>query len=181
MTTIGFLELTSISRGVFAADQMAKSASVDLITSKPTCPGKYIILISGDVGSVKTAIKTGIEAGANFVVDDLIIPNVHEQVIPAINDTTPLRKKGAIGVAEYFSVTGAIIGADAAAKSADISLMEARLGVGIGGKSFLTLSGDVSAVESAIKAATLDAINKGLLVDCCVIPSPTDDIYNHMV
>ena len=47
----------------------------------------------------------------------------------------------ALGILEFFSVTGAIIAADAAAKAANVSLIEIRLGTGIGGKSFVTLQG----------------------------------------
>ena len=50
----------------------------------------------------------------------------------------------ALGILEFFSVTGAIIAADAAAKAANVSLIEIRLGTGIGGKSFVTFTGDVA-------------------------------------
>ena len=39
MTAIGVLELNSIARGFEAADDMVKTAAVDLLVAKPVCPG----------------------------------------------------------------------------------------------------------------------------------------------
>ena len=39
--TIGFLELNGIAKGVEAADAMLKAAEVELISARPSCPGKY--------------------------------------------------------------------------------------------------------------------------------------------
>ena len=52
MITIGFLELNSISKGILAADEMIKAADIALIAARPSCPGKYQILITGEVSSV---------------------------------------------------------------------------------------------------------------------------------
>ena len=43
--TIGFLELNSIAKGVEAADAMLKAAEVELISARPSCPGKYHVLV----------------------------------------------------------------------------------------------------------------------------------------
>ncbi len=58
----------------------------------------------------------------------------------------------AVGVMEYFSVTASIFSADAAVKAADVDLVDVRLGTGIGGKSFVILTGEVAAVTEAVKA-----------------------------
>ena len=51
METIGFLELNSIAKGVEAADAMLKAAEVRLITARPSCPGKYHVLVTGEVAA----------------------------------------------------------------------------------------------------------------------------------
>lgn len=179
--SIGLLELNSIAKGIEAADFMFKAASVNLMFSRAVCPGKFIILIDGDVGSVKTSIQTGIETGKNFVVDSLVIPNVHPQLIAAINSSTAIEKVDALGVIEYFSIASAVIGADAAAKTGQIDLIEVRLGMGIGGKSFITLCGSVSSVEEAVKAGVRDAAEKGMLIHSCVIPSPSVEVFERLL
>ena len=40
--------------GIETSDFMVKAAQVDLIRSSTVCPGKYIILIAGDTGDVKS-------------------------------------------------------------------------------------------------------------------------------
>ncbi|RYD03716.1 hypothetical protein N752_18380 [Desulforamulus aquiferis] len=70
-----------------------------------------------------------------------------------------------------FSVATAIVTADTAAKAADVDLIEIRLGIGIGGKSFITMTGDVAAVKAAVDAGVVIASEKGMLVEKVIIPS----------
>jgi microcompartment protein CcmL/EutN len=177
MDAIGMIELNSIARGIETADHMVKAANVELIMAKPVCPGKYVILISGDVGSVESSVKVGEEIGAQYVVDKLLIPRVHHQLIGAINQATEINDVNAVGVLEYFSIATAIVGADAAAKTAQVELIEVRLGIGIGGKAFVTLSGDVSAVHAAIEAGAKVGKDNGFLVNKAVIPSPSKEVF----
>lgn len=181
MITVGFLELNSIARGILAADMMLKAAEIKLVSAKPNCPGKYQILISGEVSSVETSLKAGGEAARANVVDQLLIPRVHPQVIEAINMSSMPSSLKALGVLEFFSVTGAIIAADAAAKAADISLIEIRLGTGIGGKSFVTFTGDVGAVEESVEAGARTANDSGALIDKVVIAHPDKELYRSLM
>ena len=73
-------------------------------------------------------------------------------MIEAIEGTLGDFPKEAIGVIEYFSVSSAVQGADDAAKASDVTLVNIRLGFAIGGKSYITLTGKISAVEEAVKA-----------------------------
>ncbi len=178
MITIGFLELNSIAKGILAADQMIKAADIRLIYARPSCPGKYQILITGEVSSVDAALAAGIESAKSNVIDHLIIPRVSPQVIEAINMSSMPGKLRALGILEFFSVTGAIIAADAAAKAAGIDLIEIRLGTGIGGKSFVTFTGDVSAVEASALAGAKTAEESGSLIEKVVIAHPDPDLYH---
>lgn len=181
ITTIGMIELNSIARGIQVTDTLLKTADTKLIFSKPVCPGKYMTLIHGDVGAVQTAVKAGLAVGRHFVVDELVIANIHEQIIPAINAGMEIGAVEAVGAVEYFNVAAAITGADAAAKAANIRLLEIRLGMGVGGKSFVTLCGDISAVQSAVSAALYDADEKGAVISSCIIPSPSPDLFYGLI
>lgn len=175
--TIGLVELNSIAKGIEVGDAMLKTAAVKLIFSKTVCPGKYIVLISGDVAAVKASIEEGVKIGKNFVVDKLIIANVHEQVIPAINGVVEVNEVQAVGVVEYFNIASAIVGGDIAVKTADVRLIEIRLGIAIGGKAFVVMCGDVSSVQSAVAAAIKEASLSGTIVSSCVIPSPVSELF----
>lgn len=181
IATIGMMEFNSIARGIETTDTMLKAASTQLVFSKPVCPGKYFTMISGDVGAVKESISAGESIGRNFIISKIVIPSVHSQLIPAINAVVEIEQVAALGVVEYFDILSAVLGADAAAKAANIKLMEVRLGMGIAGKSFITLCGDVSDVKSAVKAAEADAIDKGCIVSSCVIPSPVEALFREML
>ena len=87
----------------------------------------------------------------------------------------------ALGILEFFSVTGAVIAADAAAKAANVSLIEIRLGTGIGGKSFVTFTGDVGAVEESAEAGAKTAENSGALVAKVVIAHPDRELYRSLL
>ena len=52
MISLGLLETNSIARGVEAGDAMLKAADVTLIKAGPVCPGKYTVLIYGEVAAV---------------------------------------------------------------------------------------------------------------------------------
>ena len=179
--TVGFLELNSIAKGVEAADFILKAAEVELAFAKPVCPGKYSILFTGEVAAVKASMDAGVKAGESFVVDSTVIPRVHPQVIKAINQSTELYEKGAIGVLEFYSITAAVYGADAAVKAANVTLLDVRLGIGIGGKSFVIMTGDVAAVKASVDAGSADGKENGLLVSSVVIPSPRPEIFDSLM
>lgn len=180
METIGFLELNSIAKGIEAADAMLKAAEVRLITVRPSCPGKYHVLVTGEVAAVQSSVEAGVESAAGSVVDQVVIPRIHPQVIEAIGLSSVPERANAVGILEYFSVTASIYGADAAVKAADVTLLEVRLGTGIGGKSFVVLTGDVSAVTEGVEAGAASAGDSGLLVSRVVIPSPHPELFESL-
>lgn len=177
-TAIGMVELTSIARGIETCDYMVKAAQVDLLRSSTVCPGKYMIIVGGETGDVRAAMAEGIKRGGELVVDTLMLPNVHEQLIPAISMTNQVDVRGAVGVLEFYSIASAIIAADVAAKAANITLIEVRTGYAIGGKGFVTLTGDVGAVRAAVEAARKDA---ELLVETTVIPRPDKKLFDTLL
>ena len=177
-TAIGMVELTSIARGIETCDYMVKAAQVDLLRSSTVCPGKYMIIVGGETGDVRAAMAEGIKRGGELVVDTLMLPNVHEQLIPAISMTNQVDVRGAVGVLEFYSIASAIIAADVAAKAANITLIEVRTGYAIGGKGFVTLTGDVGAVRAAVEAARKDA---ELLVETTVIPRPDKKLFDALL
>ena len=179
--SIGLLELNSIARGVQAGDSMLKAGDVALVFAKPVCPGKFLVLVHGDVGAVNAAMAAGLSAGGVNVVNHLVIPRVHPSLIPAINAVVDIARVEALGVVEYFDIASAIVGADQAAKTGNVQLMQVRLGMGIGGKSFFALCGQVSDVKSAVAAGLADPEHRGAIVSSCVIPSPEPALFREML
>ena len=71
--------------------------------------------------------------------------------------------------------------ADAAVKAADIQLITIHLAMAIGGKAFVSFTGDVAAVQSAVDAGSAIVEAKGLLVEKVIIPSPRKEIISEFI
>jgi len=179
--SIGLIELTSIAAGFQVCDAMLKTADVDLLLSRSICSGKYMVMVRGDVAAVEASVSAGISGGKFSVIDSFVIPNLHEAVFPAISGTSKIEALEALGVLESFSVAALIEGADAAVKAANVQLLEIRLAMALGGKAFVTMTGNVAAVESAIDAGAQVVGRKGMLVNKVVIPSPRPELLNETI
>lgn len=181
LNAIGGIELSSVAKGLEAADAMLKASNINLVLSRSVCPGKYLVLISGDVGDVNAAVEAGASKAAHALVDSFVIPNIHPDVFPAIEGTTVPEGLGALGIIEAFSVAALVEAADAAVKAAPVKLLEIRLAMALGGKAFVTLTGSVAAVETAVGAGAAVAAKKGLLVEKIVIPQPRPELLGEIV
>lgn len=165
---VGFLEGTSIAKGIEATDAMVKMAGVKLAKTTIVARGKYIIFISGPQGEVESSMRAGREVLGKTLVDEVIIRNASNQVIASLDKRVPVEVLGAVGVIETKEAIAAVLAADAAAKAANVHLLETKTVVP-GGKGYVTLCGDVGDVRTAV-AAGISAIKKELLVSHVVIP-----------
>ena len=179
---IGLLELCSVARGMEVADSVLKEARVEMLFATPVHPGKYVLLFTGSVQDVRSSARRGADVAGPDLVDQLVIPQVHEQVVPI------LKRKGgringlldAIGVVETTTVASSILAADAALKTSSVDLIDLRIANGLGGKSFFTITGEVSDVRSAVANAARMAQETGTLAREVVIPSPHRDLVPHL-
>jgi microcompartment protein CcmL/EutN len=179
--SLGLIELTSIAAGFQACDAMLKASNVSLVLSRSICSGKYMVMVRGDVAAVEAAVSAGNAAGHFSVIDSFVIPNLHESVFPAISAATKIEELESLGIVESFSVASLIEGADAAVKAANVQLIEIRLAMALGGKAFVTLTGNVAAVQSAVDAGAAVVGQKGMLVNKVVIPHPRPELLNEMI
>ena len=165
---VGFLESSSIAKGIAACDAMVKMASVKLVKTSVVARGKHIILINGPVGEVESALRAGREMLGKTLIDEVLIRNVHNQVVGALDKRVPVEVLGAIGIIETKEAVAAVLAADAAAKAAKVHLIEVKTVVG-GGKGYVALCGAVGDVRTAV-AAGINAVKKELIVSHVVIP-----------
>ena len=180
LVAIGAVETSSIAQGVVTGDAMVKTAEVSLLQATTLTPGKYWVLIGGEVATVRASMKRGIEVAAETLLDSLFIPQLHEQVLPALGGTTAARDDDALGVIETLTAASAIEAADAAAKAAAVTLRDVRLSNGIGGKGVVYLTGDVSSVQAAVEAGRALALKKSLLARAVVIPRLHNQLRQRM-
>ena len=177
---IGMVEVTTVSTGFAAADEMAKAADVDILQAEVTCPGKFVILITGELSAVRASVDRAESKYKEKVIDSFVLGNPHESIFPAIYGTVQPEKLEALGVLETYDVAALIVAADNAAKTALVELLELRLAKGMCGKSYMTLTGSVSAVQAAIDRAKSDAGDKGMFLDSTVIARPSDKLMKYI-
>ncbi|MEW9123325.1 MAG: BMC domain-containing protein [Thermotaleaceae bacterium] len=178
---IGLLEFKSIAKGIEASDEMLKSADVELILSTPICPGKFIAIVSGNVGAVKNAVEVGKKVGDIFTIDEFFIPNVSEKVFPALTATTNPEKIASLGIIETMSAVTSILVGDIAVKASNVELLEIRIARGLGGKGFTIITGEISSVKSAVKACENALMETGGIISSVVIASPDKDLISKLL
>lgn len=178
---IGILELSSIAAGFASGDAMLKAGSVEMLLARSICSGKYMLMVGGHVADVEAATRAGAAVSEGAVIDSAVLTNLHPTVFPAISGATGIDKLGALGVIESFSVTSLIEAADTAVKAGDVQLVEIRLAMALGGKAFVTLTGDISSVQAAVEAGAARVAEKGLLVHKVVIPRPHPNLLGEIV
>jgi len=177
---LGLVELSSIAQGLYVADEIVKKAPVRLLSMSPVSPGKILIVFVGDEASVRESHQRGLEISQGWLTDELLIPQIHPQVIPAINDTVKVEMLQATGMLETETAATCVIAADQAVKAAEVQLLEVRLARGIGGKGYFTVTGPLEEVEAALAAGEAEPRARGLLVNRILIPNPDPELTKYL-
>ncbi len=178
--SIGLIELASIAAGYRVADAVAKSSPVALLWARTVSPGHFLVLFAGDVAETESALVRGDEVGGEVVLDRMLIPNVHPDLVAAIRGPRRVEVDEAVGIVEARTVATTVLAADAAVKAAAVELIEVRLAMHLGGKGFFLLCGEVGDVEEAVATGADLARARGALVHDVVIPRISDELRAHL-
>ena len=81
---LALIEFSSIATGIKAADAMVKRAPIDVIKSGTVQPGKYLVLIGGEVADVEESLEEGRDVGRTCLLDFVLLPHVHPEVVESI-------------------------------------------------------------------------------------------------
>ncbi len=177
---LALLEFSSIAVGVQAADAMVKRAPIDVIRAGTVQPGKYLVLIGGQVADVEESLAAGRHVGGPAALDFVFLPQVHPEVVAAIGGGRVPETTDALGIVETSTVAAAIQAADAGIKGAQVKLVEVRLADGLGGKGIVLYSGLVADVEAAIEIGVAALQRPELLVQQVVIPQLHPDMWDNV-
>ena len=178
--SIGVIELKSIPKGVEAADAALKSAGVEMVTARPSCPGKYEIILTGSISNVTAAVNHVTAKFDGYVIDSSVMGRIDEQVIEALFGTQTGIRQGSLGLIETFSAASAIRAADIAVKTARVEIYDLRVSRGMGGKGVVMLTGDVGDVTAAVEAGAEYAEKLATLSSTAVIAAPHEELWNQM-
>ena len=183
LDSIGLVELSSVARGYTVEDAMIKAANIKIIMARTICSGKFLVAVAGDSDSVRESLEAGLKAGRGAIIEKRQINNVHPSIFPAIMGNVALDPEttGALGIIETFSASSIIDVADAAVKSANVTLFRVHLAMALGGKGFVLMTGDVADVETAVNVGSDVAGEDGILVDRQVIARPAKELFKEFV
>lgn len=177
MNSIGLIEVMNVSKGIRVTDEMLKSAGVTLIQSGSVCPGKFVTIVGGGLSAIQAAVERAVLIAEDSLIDKFVIGRLGEQVFEAMCGTATVKEKKALGIIETFTAASVIEAADAAAKAAMVSLIEVRVARGLGGKCFVTLTGDVADVTAAVEAGAKLAAKTGVLINTEIIANPHPELW----
>ena len=169
-----------MARGLRVADVMVKRAAVMLLQAAPLTPGKFVIVIAGGEEEVDLALRSGIEAAGDTIIDRLYLAKVDPQIGPAMAGRLPAAPVDALGIVETFSVAAALLSADRAVKAAEATLLQMRLARGLGGKAYYVLTGELHQLEAAVEAGR-SIIHDGMLLTTEIIPRPHPDLVRALL
>ena len=175
MKAIGMVEYMTVSSGIKAADLIVKTAEVELLEAQTVCPGKFIILFTGDLSAVRVSVDAALKTYPESLIDSFVLGN------QALHCTAEIDDIQALGVIETFTGASAIVSADHAAKTAEVDVFEVRLCRGMCGKSYVLLTGSVAAVTEAVESSVAHLKDEGTMLDYAVIPSPSKEFVKTLI
>ena len=165
---LAMIEYSSVAAGITALDVITKTAEVEILSARPICPGKYMILFCGGLSAVNASLEAA--RRVTSLIDEFILGSPHPGIFKALSEEVTLPEKAPLGLVETYSGAAAIKAADTAAKTAWVRLEEVHIAHGMCGKSTVMITGELAAVEAALEAVKKDAAEK--IVDTALIPNP---------
>ena len=188
------VEIVGLAPAIVVADAVAKAAQVDLIGIEGDAGRQCLLKFTGTAAdctiAADTARATAAQMQAQCVVrrrlafaepDGLplvkpteeysAIAESHLQIFPRHEENTGKeRDMKALGILETQGLTGAIEGADAMVKAADVEILgKEKIGAA---HVTIMVEGDVAAVNAAVEAGRAAAEEVGTLVAAHVIARP---------
>ena len=182
MNGLAAFETNSVAQGYYLADEVLKTAEVELIEANAICAGKFLCIFTGSPAALLSSLE-----GARSCCEDslfwrsMYLARAHEDLLGALCGGVilhgPWPLLGALGVLESYSALASLSIADQIAKAYDVTLLDLRLGRGLGGKSTLLFSGEQAKVELALSELEQQNSEEGHLSDLLVIARPDEVTY----
>ncbi|MGL4912759.1 MAG: BMC domain-containing protein [Romboutsia sp.] len=179
--SIGAIEFKSIAKGIELSNEIVKKSFVEVLYLKSICPGKFLIIISGETSYVNESIDYGLAKGSGYIVDSFVINAISEVIINGLKHKyEKLENITSIGVVETNKVCAGIKALDKTLKSSEVYLIKLQLSFAIGGKLVYIVAGDLDSLEYGIKEGT-QILNSKEIVNTTIIPSVDCQIIKNLI
>ena len=176
---IGLLEFGSVAAGIVAADAMVKRAPLGDLVAGSVQPGRYLVLVAGDVASVEESVEAGRETSPDSLIAEILLHDVHPGLVEGLRGRRESGAIEALSVIETVSVAPLLAAADGGLKGAVVDLIEVNIADGLGGKAYLLFGGAVSDVEAAVSIG-VDRVPPGDLIASVVIPQLHQELGDNL-
>jgi len=177
---IALLEFDDIALGTRVADAMIKRAPVDVVRAGTLQPGRYLILVGGTVGDVRESHNEGLLVGGDALKDEIFLPDVHPEVYESLDGTRRANDGDALGIIETSLMPANVRAADRAVKAAKVTIVEIRLGDGLGGKGLTHVTGQLADVEAAMAAGVASVGAPNVVTRSVIIPAQHSELRDHV-
>ena len=175
---LGVLEVSTIARGIVAADAGLKRAPAVLLHSRAVSGGKHLVMFEGGVAEVEEALGAAKRVADTLILDQVELAAADDQVWPMLDaPIAPIDWAGddeaeAVAIIETSTVCAAIAAADAACKIAPVTVRDTRFAIDLAGKAYFTLTGSLDAIEAAADAARAAADTRLVGLEVIARPAP---------
>ena len=177
---IALIEFDSIAIGMRAGDAMVKRAPVEVTYAGTVHPGKYLVLVGGDVACVEESFAAGLALAGNALVDKIYLPSAHPEVVRYLRGMRGRVTGEALGIIETTTVASTLGAADRGLKGAEVDLVELKLADRLGGKAYCIFSGAVADVEAAVEIGVDHLDDPSTLFAQVVIPDFHDEMLANL-
>lgn len=175
--TLILLEFKNIGTGFFVLDEITKNFNVNMEILKLLCPGRYMIICSGNQGEIESLRRHVAEIKKNEkykYITEKLVSGVDEGLLKKINQvvkfTEPVRS---LGMLEFGNTVQAIETADFVEDESPVTILTIKLGIGMCNKGVVLFEGDTSAVKNIITKVENLKIKE--LISSEIVNSPNED------
>ena len=177
---IALIEFDSIAIGMRAGDAMVKRAPVDVTYAGTVHPGKYLVLVGGDVACVEESYAAGLSLAGDALIDKIYLPSAHPEVVRYLRGMRGRVTGESLGIIETTTVAATLGAADRGLKGAEVDLVELKLADRLGGKAYCIFSGAVADVQAAVEIGVDHLEDSSTLIAQVVIPDFHDEMLANL-
>ena len=175
--SVGLIELRHIPLGYETVDAMLKAADVELVRASPSCPGKFLAIVTGGVGAVECACAAAERSAGRQAVVCRAIDHLDEAVAEALvigaHARAPVRVSHLkCAGSDNWGRSREVLAADLVVKASRVRLICIRMAQGIGGKGYVNFTGDIASVRNAIETCKARCGDPSLITSSCAIATP---------
>jgi microcompartment protein CcmL/EutN len=83
---VGLIETKEVAPAIYAGDAAVKAAAVQLIEARNQPGGKGLVVLTGEVGAVRTAVAAGVASikKRELLIAEIVIPYAHPALAKAL-------------------------------------------------------------------------------------------------